>query len=175
MNRKRFSLGLIIGIVLSIMSCATMQKVSSFDTNIQYETDNPAVTLTIVPSWTNNLILGSGFSGFQCTFKNNTDKVVRVVWDQSSINYNGNSFVPFLDGQKYIEAQNPMSPTAIAKSGTLSKDVFSSNQPRYTSGKYGGWSMSPITAKTVELVLCIKSDSGEEYVTATINAILETE
>jgi hypothetical protein len=173
MNRNLFFFLVLIGLAFAFVGCATMQQASSFTFDIQYETDSPAVSLSILPSWGNNLIYGSGFSGFKCTFTNNTDKVVRVIWDQSSINYNGKSYAPFLEGQKYIDAQNPMSSTAIAKSGTLSKNVYSSDQPNYTSGQYGGWSMLPINSTSVELILCIKSDSGEEYITAIIDAVLE--
>ena len=83
--------------------------------------------------WRRALIYGAGFGGFYCTFKNNTEKTVRIVWDESSLNYNGSTYVPFIEGQKYIDAQNPMSPAAITKNGSISKGVYSSNQPHYST------------------------------------------
>jgi hypothetical protein len=172
MIMKKLNLLLAFCLIATLISCASMPQPASYDTDIKYETDNPVVTLVVTPSWSNNLLYGSGFYGFNCSFKNNTEKVVRIVWDQSSINYNGNSYVPFIDGQKYINAQDPMSPTAIAKGGSLSKDVFSSNQPHYTSGQYGGWSMLPINANEVELIICVKSEEKEEFITAKISAVM---
>ena len=160
--------------VFLLVSCASTPKFT-YDVDIQYESDNPAVSLEVNPTYSSNLIYGSGFGGFICTFKNNTDKTARVVWDESSLNYGGSSYVPFIEGQKYIDAQNPMSPAAITKGGMITKGVYSSNQPHYTSGQYGGWSMIPIRSTTVQLLFMIKSDKGEEYITATVNAIPITE
>lgn len=64
-----------------------------------------------------------------------------------------------------------MSPAAITKNGSISKGVYSSNQPHYTSGKYGGWSMNPINANEVQLLFLVKSEKGEEYITATVKSI----
>jgi len=61
-----------------------------------------------------------------------------------------------LKEKKNIDAQNPMSPAAITKNGSISKGVYSSNQPHYTSGKYGGWSMNPINANEVQLFFSCK-------------------
>ncbi|MCQ2982534.1 MAG: hypothetical protein MJ178_07250 [Treponemataceae bacterium] len=168
-----YALGVVLLVSVLFMSCASTPKVSSFNIDVQYDSETPAVTLEIRPSWSSNLLYGGGFSGFACTFTNDTDKTVRVVWDQSSLNYNGNSYVPFLEGQKYINAQEPMSPAAISKNSTISKNVFSSNQPYYESGKYGGWRMRPITSTSVELVFCIKTESGEEFIAATVSAVME--
>lgn len=164
-----FSLFMFIG-------CASIpaSKVT-YDVEVSYENESPAVTVEITPSWSQNLIYGDGIGGFVCTFTNNTDKVAKVVWDESSINYNGSSYVPFLEGQKYINAQEPMSPTAIAKGGTLSKAVYSSNQPHYTSGKYGGWSMMPMASDYVQLLFMVKAGDKEEYVTVDVTTIIAEE
>ncbi len=66
-----------------------------------------------------------------------------------------------------------MSPAVIAKGGTISKCVYSSNQPHYTSGRYGGWSMSPIVANEVQLLFMIKADSKEEYITASVKSVIK--
>lgn len=173
--KKLFGLLAIITSIF-IVSCASVPSSKvTYDIQIDYESETPAVTLEVSPSWSNNLIYGAGFGGFYCTFKNNTEKTVRIVWDESSLNYNGSTYVPFIEGQKYIDAQNPMSPAAITKNGSISKGVYSSNQPHYTSGKYGGWSMNPINANEVQLLFLVKSEKGEEYITATVKSIIATE
>lgn len=159
-----------------IVSCASVPSSKvTYDIQIEYESETPAVTLEVSPSWSNNLIYGAGFGGFLCTFKNNTEKTIRIVWDESSLNYNGSTYVPFIEGQKYIDAQNPMSPAAITKSGSISKGVYSSNQAHYTSGTYGEWSMTPINANEVQLLFLVKSEKGEEYITATIKSIIASD
>ncbi len=168
---KKISLLLsLLGLSL-LVGCASIQASDvSFEVDYEYESENPAVTVNVVPVWSHNIINGDGIGGFYCTFSNNTDKVAKVVWEESSVNYNGSSYVPFIDGQKYINAQEPMSPTAIAKKGTLSKKVFSSAQPEFVSGAYGGWCMRPMAQDHVQLLLMIKSSDKEEYITVEVNS-----
>lgn len=170
MKKNKFIFGFLFCSVLVIfISCATTSGTSSvkFDKTIDYESETPLVTLSVEPVW--NSFLGGGFTEFYCTFKNNSNESVRIVWDESSVNYKGNTYVPFIDGQKYINAQEPMSPAVIAKGGTVSKGVYSSNQPQFTS--YGGWTMNKIYASEVQLLFLIKGKSNEEYITATIKAV----
>lgn len=161
-------------VCLLIVSCAsTPSSKTNFDIQIEYESDNPVVTLQIVPNWIKNFIFKDGaFSDFTCVFTNNTKKTVQVVWAESSVNYNGSSYVPLLEGQKYEEAQNPMSPAVISKAGTISKKVMSSNQLQTITD---GWMLSPIESPVVELLFMIKSDAGEEYITATVKTIIASE
>ena len=173
--KKLFGLLAIIASIF-IVSCTSVPSSKvTYDIQIDYESETPAVTLEVSPSRSNNLFYGAAFEGFYCTFKNNTEKTVRIVWDESSLNYNGITYVPFIEGQKYIDAQNPMSPAAITKNGSISKGVYSSNQPYYRSGEYGGWSMYPIHANEVQLLFLVKSEKGEEYITATVKSIIATE
>lgn len=163
---------LVIVTSIFVVSCSsTPSSKVSYDVKIDYDSESPAVSLEVSPTWSNT-IYGSGFGGFFCTFKNNTERVVRIVWDESSLNYNGSTYVPFIEGQKYADAQNPMSPAAITKGGSISKGVYSSNQPHFRSGKYGGWSMMPINASEVQLIFMVRSEKGEEYITATVKSII---
>ena len=155
------TLFLLVGISFLLLSSCVSTAQVSYDVKIDYESETPAVTLIVAPTWNGNLIFGPGFGEFLCSFKNSSDKTVRVVWAESNLNYNGNTFVPFIDGQKYIDAQTPMSPAAIPKGGMITKRVYSSAQPSYTSGTYGRWNMNPIKSKQVQLIFLIKSDSGE--------------
>lgn len=38
-----------------------------------------------------------------------------------------------------------------------------------------GWMLSPIESPVVELLFMIKSDAGEEYITATVKTIIASE
>lgn len=166
---------LTIALLLSsfFFGCAsTPASKVSFETSIEYETDTPGVTLEIKPFWSQNFLYGDGFGGFICNFTNNTTKTAKIVWEESTLNYNGGSALPFIDGQKYSESTSPMAPTAIPKGSSINKDVYSSNQPNYTSGQYGGWSMKPIVTDEITLLFCIRTDAGEEYITATVKAII---
>lgn len=173
--KKTFGLLALFASILLVSRASTPSSKESYDVQIDYESESPAVTLEVSPSWSNNLFYGSGLGGFFCTFKNNTEKTVRIVWDESSLNYNGSTYVPFIEGQKYIDTQNPMSLAAITKGGSISKGDYSSNQPHYTSGKYGGWSMTPIVANQVQWLFLVKSEKGEEYITATVKSVIASE
>lgn len=159
--------------IVNLISCASTSRKESLQvvTEITYESENPSVTLEISPDYDYGIISG-GFNGFNCTFSNKTDKIAKIVWAESSINYNGNSYVPFIDGQKYLNAQTPMSPSAIAKGGTISKSVYSSAQPHfYSSTYYSGWNMSEIEADEVQLLFQVKATDKEEYITATVKVL----
>lgn len=167
-----FSLCLLVG-------CTSIpaSKVS-FDVDVTYESENPSVTVKVEPFWMNDLMNGTGIGGFNCIFTNNTDKVAKVVWDESSINYNGTSYVPFIEGQKYTNAQEPMSSMAIAKGVTLSKQVYSSAQPHFVSGTYGGWRMYPMSDTTttnnkVQLIFLIKAKDKEESITINVTTKIQ--
>ncbi len=101
-------------------------------------------------------------------FTNNTDKIIRIVWEKSSLSYNGGTYVPFVTGQKYINAGEPLAPSVIPAHGYMEKDVFSSGQVYYVSGQYGGWSMRNITASSVTIVICVESADLEDYYTVDV-------
>lgn len=164
------------------LSCASTSGVTNtakaktpvFDVTYEYESDNPAMSIVVSPKWKNGWL--SGYDGFACGFTNNTNKVAKIVWEGSTIYYGGSSYLPFIEGQKYIDAKsNPMPATALPKGGYLLKMVYSSEQPYYSSGKYGGWSMSPISAQSIQIVFQIDSEKGTEYATANISYHYEEE
>lgn len=93
---------LVVGLLFVGCASVPSSKVT-YDIQIEYESENPVVASAINPIWANSFF-GSGFRGFECAFTNHSDKSAKVVWEQSSLNYNGNIYVPFLEGQKYIQA-----------------------------------------------------------------------
>jgi hypothetical protein len=167
---KRLVIGLAITVVV-LVSCATTPTVSrNIDVQIKSETNSGMAEIAVIPTWREKtLFIAEGYSGFHGSFKNTTDKIVRIVWEKSSISYNGSSSTIFLEGQKYINASEPMSPTVIPAKGSVEKDIFSASQPDYVSGKYGGWRMINIPAQDVVIVLCIESGGQEDYYTVSIH------
>lgn len=177
---KKICLMLTVLVSFLLISCASTPEAASYVVDIEYETDSPAVTLQVevINNGMSGGILGRLFSdnstlnGFRCSFKNNTDKVVRVVWSESSLNYNGTSYVPFIEGQKYVDSNSPMTPAAIPKGGSITKTVFSSNQAdlEVNKGK-SKWNIQSLDSEEVQLLFMIKSENGEEYITATVTKL----
>ena len=166
---KRLAIGLAI-FVLMFVSCATTPPVArNIDVKIKSEANSGLAEISVVPAWHEKTLFSvEGYSGFHGSFKNTTDKIVRIVWEKSSISFNGSSSTIFLEGQKYMNASEPMTPTVIPAKGSVEKDLFSASQPYFMSGKYGGWAMSNIPAQNVTIVLCIESGGQEDYYTVSI-------
>src|SRR5574344_1149066 len=80
---------------------------------IEYEEEKPSVLLEVIPSFGRNLNNETGYFGLLCSFTNTSNKTVRIVWNQSSLNYNGGSYSPFLSEQKFLNAAIPMAPSVI--------------------------------------------------------------
>lgn len=111
-----------------------------------------------------------GIEGVVVAFKNSGTNIARVVWEKSSVISGSSSNIPFLDGMKYIDAGKPIPATMVPPGATIKRIVYSSSQPSYTSGKYGGWSMKPLPLN-VQIVFCI-DDGGESYYTMNVTGSL---
>jgi len=162
--------------VLTTLSCVStggaVMTLSDFD--IQYDRDKSIEGLSIQATnvyWDTTNILGMGnksIKGISIEVNNQTDAIVKILWDESSISYEGKSFPVFLDGMKYINAgQVNAPPTIIAKGQTTRRDVYSSDQPHYTSGQYGGWYMG-LMADEVQLVVCTAKGDEKSYETIAV-------
>jgi hypothetical protein len=112
---------------------------------------NPAIEESIFP----------GFSYFDIKVKNNTGKILKILWDQSSLFYNSTSHVPFISGQKYSDATKPAPSSIIPNTGDLSVEVFSSSEVFYKSD----WYILPIYEENITLLLCIQVDNKCNYYT----------
>lgn len=163
---KRF-LYLAGALTLVLSSCMTTPKEPLRPYTITVTSEDEAAGIHISATYftSKELFGGEGIGGFNVTFKNSTSRIARVIWEESSINYNGNSFPVFIDGQKYAEASRPMPPTIITVGATVSKSVYSAAQPDYVSGQYGGWRMRPIHAASVQIVLCVEYEETKTYFT----------
>lgn len=107
-------------------------------------------------------------SGFSVVFHNNTNSPVLILWEKSSIRYNGGAYAPFIEGQQFGNVSGPMHNTVIPARGMVRKNIFSSQQPYNEPGNHGGWKMRSISADNVVLVFCVQSRDIEDYYTIAI-------
>jgi hypothetical protein len=76
---------------------------------------------------------------------NKSDQTLKLVWDDAAfISTENESGRIFHKGIKYIDRENPQSPTSIYKNTTLSDLVSPTSNTYYVSGQYGGWTSRPI-------------------------------
>ena len=141
-----------------------------YEYSVTSEKGSEAMGFDVTWGWQNEglFVYGTGFKGFSVVFKNNTDKIARIVWERSSITYAGQSYTPFIDGQKYAEASRPMAPTIVPGRGSVEKGVFSAGQPFFESVMFDDWRMRAIPADNVSLIFCVQSSDTEDYYTVTI-------
>jgi hypothetical protein len=166
---RQMSVLFAVAFALSVTSCVGAPPVP-YQYSVSSDKNSDLLAFDVQWGW--NKVFG-GFSGFTVTFKSKTDKVVRIVWEKSSLSYAGQSYPPFIEGQKYSEATRPMAPTIVPGNGAVTKSVFSSQQPRYVEGQYGGWTMDPIPAKDVSLIFCVQSGDIEDYLTVVVKPVAE--
>ncbi|EID84427.1 hypothetical protein MSI_20730 [Treponema sp. JC4] len=96
---------------------------------------------------------------FYADITNKNGKIIKIKFDESSLSYNGNTSLPFIDGQKYITAGNPPSNKIIPNGGTSSFSLFSANQISWTGNN---WRISSM-GDDVTVVLAIEVDSKTYY------------
>ena len=158
-----------IGLSLACASSSGVQTPDpEFNVTYEYESDAPTVTINVKPSWGGD-VFDEGILGFACEFTNNSDGIAKVVWEGSSLYYGGNSYVPFIEGQKYVDKNNPMPAATLPPKGYLLKEVYSADQVYYSSGSYGGWLMIPIEDNPVQIIFQIDSKNGSEYVIVNVS------
>lgn len=157
--------------VISCASTGSSSKVKiEYDKKIEYDSENPLVNIDVYPKYTTGFL--KGYEGFSVNLKNNTSKVVKIDWDNSSISYgyNNSSYPFFMVGQKYADAGKSVPATIISGNSSELKSVFSSGQVRYVSGRYGGWTMDKISFNSVKMTIHITSGDIEQYAIINITA-----
>ena len=81
--------------------------------------------------------------GFDLT--NKSEQTLKLIWDDAAyISTENETGRIFHKGIKYIDRENPQSPTSIYKNTTLSDLVSPTSNTHFVSGQYGGWSSIPI-------------------------------
>ncbi len=163
---------LLLSASLLVTGCSVSPPPSpppEFVTTVVSEKNSNTAQIDVKPNWEQaSLTNNAGISGLSTTIKNNTNKIVRIVWEKSSVSYGGHSHLPFITGQKFINASTPASPTVIPANGSDTKMVFSSDQPFYASAGFVGWRVRTIQANQITLVLCVVADGIEDYYTIEI-------
>lgn len=166
MKKLLFVLALITTIFC--VSCASIDFVAapSFKTTINEENAFlDFVDISVNPHWhtANILDTDNGFTGFSVIIKNKTDHIVQIDWAHSSITYEGQSYTPFISGQKVEDATTPMADTVIPVRTSIVKDICASCQP-YVDSK-GIVQMSALDSDKATIVLCIKTSVFKNYYT----------
>jgi len=81
--------------------------------------------------------------GFDLT--NKSEQTLKLVWDDVAyINTKNETEKVYHKGIKYIDRENPQSPSSIYKKTTLSDLIAPTSYTYYVSGQYGGWTSSPL-------------------------------
>lgn len=162
----------IIVFLCIISACSTVppKATNDFSIKISSEKGSGLVDLKVLNvGWRTPLFKPEGgIDGVVIGFENKTASIVRIVWDKSSIVYNGNSNVIFLEGSKYIDAGKSTPDMIIPAQGSVKKGIYSASQPSYVSGQYGGWRMD-IMAQSITIVLCVESGSAQDFYTIIIS------
>jgi hypothetical protein len=152
-----------------LFSCVSTKEEEPpvFNYEVSSESASGLADVSIEAEWKFSSFLDptEGISGFDLTVKNNTDKIIKVVWEESSLTYLGQTYLPFINGQKYIDASRPMTSSVIPARGKITTSLFSSGQPYFSSGRYGGWEMRPIPSVDIAIALSVVSGDLKDYYT----------
>ncbi len=85
---------------------------------------------------------------------NKTSHSIKIIWDDAVyVDVNGISHRVMHSGVKYIDRNNPQTPTIIVRNGSIEDLVVPTDNVFYLSGQYGGWEkkpLFPIIANSVE-------------------------
>lgn len=175
MNKKVTLLLSITLIALFLCGCTSTAADIGYTPNVELTVDGEDVAVvTLLPQygknslWT-NWTADEGTSGYMLAVTNTTDGVIRVNWEKSSISYGASSSLIFQEGQKYSESNSPMTPMVVPMGGTLTKAIYSSDQPRYTSSF--GWSMNVIPSLNTTVMICIEHGESESYYIFTVTPV----
>ncbi len=96
---------------------------------------------------------------FRVKIKNETEKIIKLKFDESSITYNDRTSVPFIDGQKYKDA-GTIPPTKIIPKGNTSEVLlFAANQISWDNDD---WRIAPMS-DDVTVILAVEIDSKTYY------------
>jgi len=105
---------------------------------------------------------------------NESEQTLRLIWDDAAyISLHNKSSRIFHKGIKYIDRENPQSPTAVYKKTTLSDLISPTSYTYYDSGEYGGWrSGSLIPVSSARSIWSSKIEYIQGLIGQTIRVIL---
>lgn len=174
---RKYVLFTLTVIFMLLVGCASMKVPSpGFDVDV-IDGEIDSLEITTQPVWLEDSFSFStthyepGIGVFLVKFDNKSNELIKILWEESSITYDGSSYVPFLAGQKYVDAGSPASPTIIPKNTSILKEVHSSGQVKYSDGQYGiGWYTTRIAASKSVLIFCFEKSGSKKYITVEIRA-----
>lgn len=172
--RKLLFVFVCVLVVFCLASCKSTDSTQYGEPIIDVTVDGEDVAkVTIVPDFNDGgLFTGIvGTKGYSLMVENKTDSIIKIVWEKSAVYYEGNSSLPFITGQKYIDHNSPMSPTIIPPKGKNTTGVYSADQVLY----YKGWFMKNIPTFDTKVIICIEANGKDSYYTFTIQRLLITE
>jgi hypothetical protein len=170
--KKYFFVSIVVALCFIDMGCISSPTAEgtnnppSITYNSKVESDNNsniAVVAGTANWYTTGRFKNIGLSGFTVSIKNNTDKVIRIIWDKSSITSSIGTENIFLEGQRFINSSQPMPPTSIPAQSNINKDIYSAKQVQYDDG----WEMQPLGPDVYKIILCIQSGEVEDSYTIT--------
>lgn len=164
-NMKKISFVLIVALALLLVGCETIENREFTVDKAVYGED--VVAIGLAPRFVKGFY-GDGTDGYDLAVQNTTDSIIKVNWSKSSISYNGRVYVPFITGQKYIDHNNPMPPSVLASGGVMLIEVYSSDQPNYSSDF--GWMMYAIPSYSSVVTICVEHNDKDTYYVFTINS-----
>lgn len=101
--------------------------------------------------------------GFKVDVTNNTDKPLKIVWDDTAVTFGGNSSGVLPDGYKYADSATSKTPTIVLPHGSVSKEITPSSNIQFRGGN---WRTDALTAGnySVYLALNVKGqETGETF------------
>jgi len=165
---------IVVGVIACMIACTTVPPfTSSFDDPygdglvsilaVGLETTLAVMPVPVASGQYSVLNWVEGVSGVALVISNNSDDPVFVHWDRTCIDYNGFSHMVFLSGQKYMAAGTEMPTMTISGRSKLLMGVFPAENARYTSGQFGGWTISPIDSKEIALTVCLSVKGVDRF------------
>lgn len=161
---KKIFLSVIL-ILLLFVGCTSIEVPFTPNVKVSSIEGEDVANVSLVSLYGSTIFGETGTKGYGLFVENKSDAIIKVDWSKSSIFYNNNSSLPFITGQKYIDKNEPMSPSIVPKNGKFDISVYSSDQVYYSIGKYGGWELRLIPTYESTVIICIEHSSGETYYT----------
>lgn len=168
MKKRILLLLLVASICCFLTSCATAgldNKMISVGNLKSITGDDVAEIEVSALLYPDKTLLGSGTWAYATVIKNKTNSVISINWSKTSINYNMKSSLPFIEGQKYVNAHSPMSNSIIPVDGKYGGGIYAADQVRYDKVLTKSWTMDMIPAFDTTLTIAIEHDKGITYYT----------
>lgn len=169
---RNFSIFLPI-LAICFIGCASTPK-SEMTMDISSDGDISGIEINVLKintfgdSWYQSSHKEKGFiTGFDIEIINNSGKIAKVVWANSSISDSNNTHMLFISGQKYLKANESVPDSAIPNGSKIKKQVCSADSVSWSSlGKT--WVVHEMSGYDFTLLLCINIDGTDYFVTKQI-------